>query len=242
MLQLKTFNDLSSRLRKIEEIEYLDLQSERSAVITSIEKYQLSRYELGKALTSYKSHLNHGSWMSASAIIEKSLAVSERTLRDLMLSYRNTLRLDKDRIEDLRNAGIGPSSSRGQRIIVALLESDDLSTDEAIALTDRTSVPALSKQEHRKVAVREALQSLLVDIPSSSKLATISEAVAEAVYDLIGPVSAFTITRWNFLISNPRCGFSVTEISPRLKSTSAHEQNAASCSMNPVPRKKFHQM
>jgi hypothetical protein len=198
--------ELAASLRSTEERHGLNAEALRSAVIQTAEQYDKSRYALAKALVAYKAEVGHGAWMDASRIISNLLQLSDRTLREIMSGYKQTLTLSSAVIDELKCAGIDPVSGHGRKVVSALKDADlaDSTPSQAVALATRQvarmSKPAMpegivapTKEEMAIYKVRLAVRSALSNVPPNKKLAILRQAIAEEVYALIGPVPAFTV-------------------------------------------------
>src|SRR5258708_35330498 len=115
--------DLASSLREVEAVHGADAVTLRSAVIRAAKQYGRSCYALGKALTLYKEEIPHGAWASAASVISTRLGPSDRTLRDIMSAYRQTLPLPPNVIDELKRAGIDPVSGRGRKVVSILKDA-----------------------------------------------------------------------------------------------------------------------
>jgi hypothetical protein len=196
--------DLAASLRRVESDHGLDAETLRSAVIQAAEQYGQSRYALGKALTLYKEELRHGAWGTAVGVISTRLGLSDRTLREVMSAYRQTLPLPPAVIAELERVGIDPISGHGRRV-VSILKDADLSepsqaVDDAthkVSLTSKSAMPegtvAPTKEELAVFKVRVAVRTALSNIPPNRRLSILNTAIAEEVYALIGEVPPFTV-------------------------------------------------
>jgi uncharacterized protein YjiS (DUF1127 family) len=198
--------ELAASLRSTEERHGLNAEALRSAVIQTAEQYDRSRYALAKALVAYKAEMGHGAWMDASRIISNLLQLSDRTLREIMSGYKQTLTLSSAVVDELKRVGIDPVSGHGRKVVSALKDADvtELSPLQAVDLATRKvalmSKPAMpegtvppTKEEMTVYKVRLAVRSALSNVPPNNKLAILRQAIAEEVYALIGAIPAFTV-------------------------------------------------
>jgi hypothetical protein len=197
--------DLASSLREVEAVHGSDAVTLRSAVIRAAKQYSRSRYALGKALTLYKQELPHGAWAPAVSLISKRLQLSDRTLREIMSGYRQTLPLPPSVIDELKRAGIDPVSGRGRKVVSILRDADLTTPSQAVEFATRklsgafkSPMPAgtvtPTKDELVIYKVRLAIRTALSNVPPNRKLSILNTAIAEEVYASIGAVPPFTVT------------------------------------------------
>jgi hypothetical protein len=107
--------------------------------ILAAKRYGRSRYALGKALTlyKYKQELPHGAWAPAVSLISKRLQLSDRTLREIMSGYRQTLPLPPNVIDELKRAGIDPVTGRGRKVVSILRDADLTTPSQAVEFATR---------------------------------------------------------------------------------------------------------
>jgi hypothetical protein len=198
--------ELAASLQQVESNFGLDVSS-RQAVVRAADLFIVSRFELGKSLAHYKQDLGHGAWMAASAVIAKGLDLSDRTIRDIMLAYRNTLPLANDVIEELVNSGVDPVSHHGQKVVSILRGRDTANLYSPVeqvelaiaeAFPKKPSMPigieSLTAEERIIWKVRVAVRSSLSNVAPNRKLQVLIAAIEEEVHALLGPHAAFTVT------------------------------------------------
>jgi hypothetical protein len=197
--------DLASSLREVELAHGSNAGTLRSAVIQAASQYGRSRYALGKALTLYKQELPHGAWAHAVSLISKRLQLSDRTIREIMSAYRQTLPLPPAVIDELKRAGIDPVSGHGRKVVSILQDADltmpSQAVDFATRHVSRMSKPVMpegtvapTKEELDVYKVRLAIRTALSNVRPNRKLAVLQAAIAEEVYASIGTVPPFIVT------------------------------------------------
>jgi hypothetical protein len=100
--------------------------------------FVFSRYELGKALHSYKQfYVNERAWMSVAALIAQAIGRDERTVRRIVADYEQVEALPEVCVKELQRQNLDPAAAKNRRIAKRLL--DKLRSSKSRLRSDRRS-------------------------------------------------------------------------------------------------------
>jgi hypothetical protein len=113
------------------ECEDRDLRQAREVVIGAVSGHLHSRFELGRALWTYKTYFKaeHG-WVRAAAIIAAAIQTSERTLMRIVAAYERAAGLPATTLALLDDHGVDPAVEKNRALVEDLLEMTDPATRE----------------------------------------------------------------------------------------------------------------
>lgn len=199
-------SEIPALLRELETANGVtDAVGDRQGVINASASFRASRYRLGMALSAYKTHFPHGSWLTALDGVGAAVGIKARTLRDIIHDYKQVADLPAEVIADLESKGIDPAAKKNRNLVsIASGDGFNIATESDNATDEDDQEPdgdnschdeeLVAAHERRVLKVRDALQSLLANVPPNRKVEVFRQATGEAAHVLIGPNVSFTIT------------------------------------------------
>ena len=130
------------------ESENRSLRQARETLISRIESFQNSRYQLGRAIAAYKSFFKQeGSWTRAAKLIADYIGTSERTVHRIMEEYESASHLPEITLDAMMEQKIDPAAGKNADLVENLLEMPAPETrDEARAAVRVVSQAHLEKK------------------------------------------------------------------------------------------------
>jgi hypothetical protein len=209
-VKVENFSTLAARLRAAETGRVKNskgLQEVRQAVVEAAQRYHTSRYNLGKALRTYKEcFAEDRGWMMAAKEIGVALECCERTIRNIVADYLRASKLPESVIAAAEVKGLD-LAERKHAPLVKVLENE-LAGNEAPTIPEAQQIlgkvlkisaaPAtkatLHKAEKLRWEVRLKIRTALTNVAPDAKLSELLAALEEEMHDVWGMTKPITFT------------------------------------------------
>jgi len=208
--KVENFSTLAARLRAAETglvKNYKGLPDVRQAVVEAARRYHTSRYNLGKALHTYKACFTEDrGWMMAAKEIGSVLECGERSIRNIVADYLRASKLPESVIAAAEVKGLD-LAERKHAPLVKVLEIE-LAGNEAPTIPEAQQIlgkvlmisaaPAtkatLHKAEKLRWEVRLKIRTALTNVVLDAKLTELIAALEEEMYGVWGVTKPITVT------------------------------------------------
>jgi hypothetical protein len=227
-VKLENFSNLADLESKLNRIEATHIETKRSntksviqariAVVLAIKQSNVTRFDLGKALSEYREHFKADrGWMVAARAIAGALGCDERTVRNIIVGFEQAARLPAAVVQAAQAKGIDLAKRRNHRTFTAIESAianegggqNDIDAEEAERIVSNVlmmpspgqrefiqddSFVKLTREEKQHFAIRMKVRTALTNVEPDQKMSALIAALEEEMYSIWGKMEPVTVT------------------------------------------------